>query len=470
MDKHNNKTNSPELETTNKTDSGKAIDSCKSSVDSTKNSSKLGKNPKGTESSPPEDNKNANPEVFTKKKSNSAVGHAKTQSFTDEDSGKIVEPLVQVDSSEVQVTSEEFPPKNNEDNKSTHVLKKNRKTEVLSSDSQNQDKHLEDGPLTGRFFEGKYKVGKLLGEGGMGQVYKATHVMMRSEVALKILLPDFIQKTDIVERFRREAESASRLNSPNIINVKDFGRSEDNIFYLVMEYVDGISLGNHFLDAPFNWRRSCRLMIQILQALDLAHQNGIIHRDLKPDNIMIVEDKGGEELVKILDFGIAKLNENTNDIQVTKAGMIFGTPTYLSPEQAQGKTVTFAADIYSAGILLYQMVTGRLPFESESTINLINAHINEPPPRPSQYVNSLPEGLESIILKSLSKNPRERFNSAYHMQVALEKLLEIPSARTTIPIKVSSRMGDFFYTRLGKLLIFVLPLILLAGIAFFFFF
>lgn len=325
-------------------------------------------------------------------------------------------------------------------------------------------KDLDEGPLSGSLFEGKYKVGPLLGEGGMGQVYRATHVMMRKDVALKILHPTMGLRPEIVERFRREAESAARLAHRNIIQVLDFGRASDSTFYLVMEFVEGESLSRAMIDGPMNWRRVCRLGIQMLSALEEAHKAGVVHRDLKPDNIMLQLDAGGEESLKILDFGIAKLIESEGGVQVTQAGMIFGTPSYISPEQAQGKNVTHKADLYAMGVILFQMLTGRLPFEAASPIDLLGKHIHEAPPRVRTLVPDVPAALETLILKTMSKKPDDRPQDAYEMRAVLGRLLEMDSYRKTVSVPIRARMDDFLTSRGGKVLLAMLAVAVLGGL------
>ena len=328
---------------------------------------------------------------------------------------------------------------------------------------------LSEGPLSGSLFEGKYKVGPLLGEGGMGQVYLATHVMMRKDVALKILHPTMGLRPEIVERFRREAESAARLTHRNIISVLDFGRATDSTFYLVMEFVEGESLSRAMIGGAMNWRRVCRLGIQMLSALEEAHKAGVVHRDLKPDNIMIQLDAGGEEHLKILDFGIAKLAESEGGVQVTQAGMIFGTPSYISPEQAQGKNVTHKADLYAMGVILFQMLTGRLPFEAPSPIDLLGKHIHEAPPRVRSLVPELPPALEMLILKTMSKKPDDRPQDAFEMRTVLGRLLEMDSYRKTMSVPIRARMDDFLTSRAGKALFGLIALALLGGVLYFIF-
>ncbi len=328
---------------------------------------------------------------------------------------------------------------------------------------------LAEGPLSGTLFEGKYKVGPLLGEGGMGQVYKATHVMMRKDVALKILHPNMGLRPEIVERFRREAESAARLAHPNIVQVLDFGRAADSTFYLVMEFIEGRSLARIIAEGPMHWKRACRLGIQMLKALEEAHKAGIVHRDLKPDNIMVLLDAGGEETIKILDFGIAKLGESEGGVQVTQAGMIFGTPSYISPEQAQGRPVTHRADLYAMGVILFQMIAGRLPFESSSPMDLLGMHIHQPPPRIRSFVPDVPGELEVLILKAMSKKPEDRPPDAFAMRAVLGRLLEMEPYRNTVSVPMRAHLEDFFAGRRGWLVLGLFGLVLLGSLLFFIF-
>ncbi len=263
----------------------------------------------------------------------------------------------------------------------------------------------------------------MLGEGGMGQVYRATHILMRKDVALKVLKPSMSVHSEIVERFRREAESAARLSHPGIIAVLDFGRSLDGTFYLVMEFLEGHALTRALRDGAMDWARVCRLGVRMLDALAEAHRAGVVHRDLKPDNIMLQVNAAGEESLKIVDFGIAKLVEDGGP-QLTAAGLVFGTPSYLSPEQAQGQPVTFAADLYAMGVILFQMLTGRLPFKAASTMELLAMHIQDPPPRVRDLVPGVPEALDELVLRALGKRPGDRPQGAAEMSAALARILE----------------------------------------------
>jgi len=284
------------------------------------------------------------------------------------------------------------------------------------------------GLLTGTLFEGKYQVGALLGEGGMGQVYRATHILMRKDVALKVLKPAMSVHSEIVERFRREAESAARLSHPGIIAVLDFGRSLDGTFYLVMEFLEGHSLTRALRDGPMPWRRVCRLGILMLDALAEAHKAGVVHRDLKPDNIMLQVNAAGEESLKLVDFGIAKLVEDGGP-QLTAVGLVFGTPSYLSPEQAQGQPVTHSADLYAMGVILFQMLTGRLPFKAGSTMELLAMHIQEPPPRLRDWAPEVPEAIEQLVLRCLGKKPGDRPENALEIRTVLAGAL-VPEPET----------------------------------------
>ncbi len=283
------------------------------------------------------------------------------------------------------------------------------------------------GLLTGTLFEGKYQVGSLLGEGGMGQVYRATHILMRKDVALKVLKPAMSVHSEIVERFRREAESAARLSHPGIIAVLDFGRSLDGTFYLVMEFLEGHSLTRALREGPMPWRRVCRLGILMLDALAEAHKAGVVHRDLKPDNIMLQVNAAGEESLKLVDFGIAKLVEDGGP-QLTAVGLVFGTPSYLSPEQAQGQPVTHSADLYAMGVILFQMLTGQLPFKAASTMELLAMHIQEPPPRVRDRAPEVPETIEQLVLRCLGKKPGDRPADALEIRAVLSEALGAPVA------------------------------------------
>lgn len=282
-------------------------------------------------------------------------------------------------------------------------------------------------PYLGKMVSGKYKVEKLLGQGGMGRVYLAHNVALDQKVVLKVLLPEYGQDPDTVKRFQHEGRAASRLRHPNVIQVMDFGAMEDGTLYMAMEFLPGKDLA-HLIqhEFPLGDRRIARIASQILAALGEAHAQNIIHRDLKPENVMIEQRRGDPDFVKVLDFGIAKITDAKT--KLTAAGLVCGTPEYMSPEQAKGADLDPRSDLYSVGVIVYQMVTGLLPFESDTPVGFLMKHLTEPPMPPSQRqpeVDVSPE-LEAFIMKAISKNPADRFANAEEMREAL--LAVVPDA------------------------------------------
>jgi serine/threonine protein kinase len=260
--------------------------------------------------------------------------------------------------------------------------------------------------FTGRVIEGRYRILRVLGEGGMGTVYAAEHVEIGKGVAVKILHPQYSRQQDLVERFRREARAASRIGHPHIIDVTDFGTTEDGCAYFVMEHLDGIDLADVLsherrLEPP----RAVQITIQICRALEAAHAAGVIHRDLKPENIFLVARDGRADFVKVLDFGIARsLGQDSS--RLTNPGIAMGTPEYMAPEQALGGLADRRSDIYSVGALLYEMVTGVPPHgEAEEASPLRK---QEPPRPPRELRPDLPEEVELVILRALELDPAKR--------------------------------------------------------------
>ena len=281
-------------------------------------------------------------------------------------------------------------------------------------------------PFIGQVIGERYRIVDRIGIGGMGVVYRAEHTMMRRELAIKVLLPELSGKEEFARRFEREAESASRLHHPNIITVTDFGHTADGSLFLVMELLSGPSLSAAIAKGPMPPDRALAIERQILRALDHAHGAGVVHRDLKPENIMLIERDGQTDFVKILDFGIAKVTEpqtgGSGREALTQAGVIFGTPEYLSPEQALGEAVDPRADIYAAGVILFEMLTGRRPFESEDKVKIISMHLAHAPPR-IMDVNpnvQVPLPLEQAILQALEKSRENRFATAAAFMQALD--------------------------------------------------
>jgi eukaryotic-like serine/threonine-protein kinase len=278
-------------------------------------------------------------------------------------------------------------------------------------------------PFIGTIVGERYRIVSRIGVGGMGAVYRAEHTMMRRDLAIKVLLPELGGKDEFARRFEREAESASRLTHPNIITVTDFGRTPEGSLFLVMEFLAGQSLSDAIDAGPMPVERALPIMRQILRALEHAHAAGVVHRDLKPENIMLVERDGQRDVVKILDFGIAKVTQPQSGREaLTQAGVIFGTPEYLSPEQALGEAVDARADIYAAGIILYEMLAGRRPFENEDKVKIISMHLSHAPPRIRDVAPAVdvPLPLEQAIMQSLEKTREHRFATATAFLQALD--------------------------------------------------
>jgi tetratricopeptide (TPR) repeat protein len=278
-------------------------------------------------------------------------------------------------------------------------------------------------PFIGTVVGERYRIVSRIGVGGMGAVYRAEHTMMRRDLAIKVLLPELGGKEEFARRFEREAESASRLAHPNIITVTDFGRTPEGSLFLVMEFLAGESLSAAISAGPMPAPRALAIHRQILRALEHAHAAGIVHRDLKPENIMLVERDGQRDVVKILDFGIAKVTQpQSGGEALTQAGVIFGTPEYLSPEQALGEAVDARADIYAAGVILYEMLAGRRPFESEDKVKIISMHLAHAPPR-IRDVNpnvDVPLPLEQAVMQAMEKSREHRFATATAFLQALD--------------------------------------------------
>jgi serine/threonine-protein kinase len=284
-------------------------------------------------------------------------------------------------------------------------------------------------PLVGTTVAGRYKVLKLLGEGGMGQVYLAEHSAIEKRIALKVLRAEYAHKGDIVTRFQQEAISASRIKHPNVLDVFDFGQLENGCFYLAMEFLEGNDLADELqrsrvLTAP----RALPIAMQICRALAAAHAKGVVHRDMKPENVFLQRTADGEEIVKIVDFGIAQLKPSNEEAAVeskhrrlTRTGMIFGTPEYMAPEQASGKHADLRCDVYAVGIILYELFTGAVPFTGETFLGVLTKHLNEMPPAMRAVYPDLqlsPE-LEGVVLRTLAKDPSYRFQTMNELAAAL---------------------------------------------------
>src|SRR5499427_503219 len=261
---------------------------------------------------------------------------------------------------------------------------------------------------------GNYRAISVLGEGGMGVVYLAEHPEIGRKVAVKVLHPDFARDQQVLTRFLNEARAANAIRHPNIIEILDSGVLADRTPYLVMELLEGESLSARIKRVgPMPINEVFDFSYQTASALSAAHAKGIVHRDLKPDNLFIVPDPHDEtrERMKVLDFGIAKLQQqSTADSLKTRTGTLMGTPIYMSPEQCRGtRTVDHRSDIYSLGVILYEMLVGQPPFVSEGFGDLVNMHLNVPPQSPRSQRREISEQLDGIVLKMLAKNPEDRY-------------------------------------------------------------
>jgi serine/threonine-protein kinase len=284
------------------------------------------------------------------------------------------------------------------------------------------------GGAAGRVLNGRYALITPVGGGGMATVYKARDNVLGRIVAVKVLREQYTMDEQFVARFRREAQAAANLTHPNIVNVYDVGQDGD-LHFIVMEYIAGHSLKERLArQSPLPLDVAVDIAAQILAGLEYAHRSGLIHRDIKPQNVLLTN----EGVVKVTDFGIAK---SVSDLGLTEAGIALGTAHYFSPEQARGERVVPQSDIYAAGVTLFEMITGRLPFESESAVGLAYKHIGEPPPNPRVFNPSIPARLEAIVLRALSKDPAQRFNSAADMERALRSI-EFGGQQPTMEVQV----------------------------------
>lgn len=268
-------------------------------------------------------------------------------------------------------------------------------------------------PLVGHTLDEKYRLEEQLGIGGMGTVYRARHLLIDRPVAVKVLNQRFVEDEAARTRFRREARAAGRLQHVNAVTVTDFGESHDGYVYLVMELLEGRTLRDVLAkEAPLDVARSVSLMLQVSAAVAAAHEAGIIHRDLKPANIFIVQRAEVPAVVKVLDFGIAKLAaesfEEDDPMTLTQVGVMIGTPRYMSPEQCDGLDLTPAADVYSLGCILYEMLTGTVPFSGSTPLAIAMKQTSEIPRSPREFVSTIPPALEQVVLHTLEKKPEDR--------------------------------------------------------------
>ncbi len=280
--------------------------------------------------------------------------------------------------------------------------------------------------LVGQTLAGKYLIESTLGSGAMGTIYRANQTSLGKTIVIKVLHQHLLSDDELIQRFHREAKAASRLNHPNCVQILDFGTLEDRSLFIAMEYIPGIDLATLLeREYPLDHQRLIHITKQICQGLDEAHANGVLHRDLKPENIMIEDRRTSRDHVKVVDFGIAKLEDNNPNSKrsfQTRTGIVCGTPEYMSPEQARGQVLDARSDIYALGVMLYHLLTNRLPFEAPSPIEVVSRHISDPPVPPSMYRRDIPESFERLVLTLLEKDREKRPPSVMDVFTELERI------------------------------------------------
>ncbi|HZS39150.1 MAG TPA: serine/threonine-protein kinase [Polyangia bacterium] len=284
----------------------------------------------------------------------------------------------------------------------------------------------------GHRLDDKYTVVRHISTGGMGAVYEVEHVALGKRLAAKLLLPELARRPELLERFRREARAASATGHENIVEVTDLGTTSSRIPFLIMELLNGRTLGSELKNGRLEPERAVHITRQILAALSAAHEQKIIHRDLKPENVFLIQRAGDPDFVKVLDFGIAKMLDEVPERELTQAGQVVGTPTYMAPEQARGDpNIDARADVYATGAMLYRMVTGHRPFQGANFNALLFAIAQGNPTRPSQHAKEVSMELDAVILRAMAIDPRKRFQSAKEFDEALA--LEDRTGERTTP-------------------------------------
>jgi serine/threonine protein kinase len=278
--------------------------------------------------------------------------------------------------------------------------------------------------IVGQILENRYRVEELIGEGGMGRVYLAEHVDIGKKFAVKVLHPVYGRMPDLVERFRREARAASKIGHPNIVDVTDSGTTDDGSVYFVMEHLQGVELASIIdREGAIDIRRALDISTQVCRALSAAHAAGIIHRDLKPENIFLTSREGTSDFVKVLDFGIAKSSEaeEARAKKLTSPGMAMGTPEYMAPEQAAGKTADERCDVYALGAILYEMLTGQAPYQGDNFMEILTRKATTEPPPPRELRDEIPETLEALLMRAMARDPKDRPPSMEALEYELTK-------------------------------------------------
>lgn len=308
--------------------------------------------------------------------------------------------------------------------------------------------NVRNDPLIGTRLGDRMTLIQEIGRGGMGTVYRARHEILERDFAVKVLRSDMRSDPVVVERFKREARAASRLEHPNVVFISDFDQLPDKRFYIVMEFIAGKSLRDILnTEGPLGVQRACAILAQIADALDYAHEQGVIHRDLKSENIIITQSRG-REIPKILDFGLAKLVSDALDMQsITNQGQIFGTPETMAPEQITGEPVDHRVDIYAMGVLTYELLVGRPPF-SGHMLQVLMAHKKQAPPRPSEEKPGIPPEIDELVLRCMAKDPAQRYARASELLTIYQSILRpvvpvVAPPVPTVPRKISSVRMDF---------------------------
>ena len=303
--------------------------------------------------------------------------------------------------------------------------------------------------LVGTVLSERYRLVEKMGEGAMGWVFLAEHVDIRKKFAVKVLRPSLCRLNEAVSRFKREARAATSIGSLHIVDVTDFGQTSTGAAYFVMEYLDGEDLASTLArEKRLPWPRVQKMMLQLCDALQAAHDVGITHRDVKPANFYRVNRSENEDFMKVLDFGIARLANPTDSI-VTQTGVVMGTPDFMAPEQAQGRKVDHRVDIYSLGASAYALLTGKPPFVGKNEYDVIYKQLNEEPKSPGSQVPDLPAWADEAILKAMRKNPDERYQTMREFAEALQGPQVDESAAASQP-SAASRSGSASLERSGS--------------------
>ncbi len=281
-------------------------------------------------------------------------------------------------------------------------------------------------PLIGRLVNDRFKITALIARGGMGKVYRAEQAPLGRICAVKVLNPNYSGEHDpeFHKRFFLEASISSKLTHPNTVTIFDYGRTDDNIYYMAMEYLEGRTLHRCLREeGPFTEERTTHIARQICRSLREAHSLGVIHRDLKPANVYLIEHGDETDFVKVLDFGLVKNIDETKGEDLTQTGLFMGSPKYMAPEQIRGEHVDARTDIYALGIMMYEMITGKVPFDRPNSVNILMAHVNErvPPLREMQPAVECSEAFEATIFKCVEKNPDDRFKTMDEVLAALKR-------------------------------------------------